>query len=904
MNKMFRTPWLALVFISVCLLSPVALAAGGAPGAPGAASFWTYAGKTGIGTSYEAYQDQQYRDGGPTGTISRVWFSIAQGIVTETAYGRIDRAQIRDMQFLITGHGFFDEEKRDTHHQTDYLYKDGAGRPLALSYRLVNTDKDGRYSIEKHLFTDPDRQTLFMHVVFTAHEDNVTPYLLINPHMKNTGRGDVAYVSHNYLNAREGYDRYLSVRSNIAFVKSSAGFVGVSDGWQDLNDNRVMDWTYEWADDGGGDVAMMAQLPTVNAGGTLTFDVAVGVGDSHFAALGQADGSLSEGYAALLAKYHGQGSAIGWEDYLSSLTGLPSLVATTTDNGRLLYVSAMVLKALEDKENAGALIASLSIPWGETVSADVDASGYRAVWPRDFYQCAMALLALGDTETPRVAFAYLRRVQVTAATPGNTGSTGWFLQKTRVNGELEWVKVQLDQTAMPIMLGWKLWKANILSDTEVAHWYAAMLKPAAEFLANGGIVRIQGHSYSVIPPGTELERWEEQHGHSPSTTAAVIAGLVVAADIARHVGDPGAAAWYEAKADIFAADVERIMFTTTGPHTGGATDGEYFLRITQNDDPNDGGPILASNGRRAMGEQYILDAGFLELVRYGVRDANDPFIDDSFAELDDVTLPENLKLKYVFRFDGPAGPDYPGWRRYGNDGYGEREDSGGNWVDANQPPDLQRGRVWPFLTGERGHYELERLKAGGGGTVTAAQLNALRQVYVRAMEHFANEGAMLPEQVWDGVGSNAAHGYALGEGTNSATPLAWTHAEYVKLVRSIADRNTWDSYAVVRDRYSTHGRARAVPQVFLRGTHNNWGVSAMRLVADHTWRIEGVIFAGVPEDRCKFDIYGDWSHNYGDQLPGDGTADRAGADIPVTAGPGSYTITFNDSTKAYLISKN
>ena len=94
-----------------------------------------------------------------------------------------------------------------------------------------------------------------------------------------------------------------------------------------------------------------------------------------------------------------------------------------------------------------------------------------------------------------------------------------------------------------------------------------------------------------------------------------------------------------------------------------------------------------------MGEQSILDAGFLELVRYGVRDANDPFIDDSFAELDDVTLPENLKLKYVFEFDGPAGPDYPGWRRYGNDGYGEREDSGGNWVDANQPPDLQRGRV-------------------------------------------------------------------------------------------------------------------------------------------------------------------------------------------------------------------
>ena len=78
----------------------------------------------------------------------------------------------------------------------------------------------------------------------------------------------------------------------------------------------------------------------------------------------------------------------------------------------------------------------------------------------------------------------------------------------------------------------------------------------------------------------------------------------------------------------------------------------------------------------------------------------------------------------------------------------------------------------------------------------------------------------------------------------------------------------------------------------------------MRLVADHTWRIEGVIFAGAPQDRCKFDIYGDWSHDYGDHLPGDGTADRTGADIPVTAGPGAYTITFNDSTNAYTINKN
>ena len=73
--------------------------------------------------------------------------------------------------------------------------------------------------------------------------------------------------------------------------------------------------------------------------------------------------------------------------------------------------------------------------------------------------------------------------------------------------------------------------------------------------------------------------------------------------------------------------------------------------------------------------------------------------------------------------------------------------------------------------------------------------------YVRAMEYFANESFMLPEQVWDGVGDNSTHNYVTGEGTNSATPLAWTHAEYIKLVKSLTDKNIWDSYSIVKARY-------------------------------------------------------------------------------------------------------
>ena len=888
--KYLRTTLYLVTAVSMYLMLPALVMAQGAPGASGATSVWTYAGKMGLGTSYETYVDKQYQDGGETGTISRVWFSIAQGIVTETAYGLIHDAQIKDLQFLVTGNGFFDEEKVDTESIVSYLHTDNQGRPLSLAYRIVNKDKQGKYQIEKHIFTDPNHQALFMRVIFTANEPGITPYLLVNPHMKNTGSADVAYVGPDYLNARQSMDSYMSVRSNLAFSKTSAGFVGTSDGYSDLADNDQMDWQYTWADDGGGNVAMMAQLPTQNMG-SITFDVVVGFGSSHAAAIAEADKALNDGYQAVLDAYNGTGAAVGWEDYLGRLSNLAAMRAMSTDDGKLLNVSAMVLKALEDKTHAGALIASLSVPWGDIKPADDFATGYRAVWPRDFYQCAMALLALGDTQTPLVSFEYLHKVQVTSTTPGNRGATGWFLQKTHVDGTLEWYQLQMDQTAMPIMLGWKLWKAGILSGSDLGHWYVTMLKPAAEFLANGGHIEINNDSYQVNPPWTRMERWEEQSGYSPSTTAAVITGLITAADIAKAVGDPGAADWYEKRADAFAAAVERNMFTTNGPHGNH----RYFLRISKNTDPNDGQKIDDSNGRPGRDERDILDPGFLELVRYGVRAADDSHILDSLPEIDDTGLSAELRVHYMLPC---AGISVPGWRRYGNDGYGERTRDGGAYLDKD---DSQRGRVWPFLTGERGHYELARSKAQNNGVITQTDLDKLKNTYVRAMECFANEGLMIPEQVWEGVGSNDTYHFVTGEGTDGATALAWSHAEYVKLLKSLSDTNIWDMYPIVQDRYGLQFD-HLFPQLYLRGTNNAWSSTRMELVDHNTWRITGVVFGRGSNERFKVDVNGDWSDNYGDNNK-DGIGDSFGADIMITQGPGTYTISFNDKTKGYTVSK-
>lgn len=765
----------AILLITSCTPkedSRVQLASGG----PGDPSFWTYAGKTGIGTSYEL---PDRPDEASTSPASRVWFSLARGMVTETAFGMIHEAQIKDIRLAVIGNGFVDFEDSDMDHKIEYLYTDDAGRPLSLAYKQTNTDKEQKYLIEKYIYTDPSSQSLVCRLRVESGEP-VTPVLIINPHMNNTGSLDSAFIDDTGWHATEKGLIYMSMNSSRPFEKATVGFAGSSGIISGLKQDSSLASTFQ-ATDGAGNVLLAGQWP---ASTSLTTDVVIGFGPQLNDADQAVRTTFERGLDNVLKEYNGENDGVGWEDYLATLDHLKALYPSTGDQGRLLNVSAMVLKAMEDKEHPGGLIASLSIPWGDSVSAEKSATGYRAVWPRDFYQCAMAYLALGDEKTPLQAFRYLKTVQVNDQTPGNEGATGWFLQKTVVNGDLEWVSVQMDQTAMPIMLGWKLWKKGILPADSLDYWYTELLHPAAEFLTHGGKISLDWNHVEITPPFTQQERWEEQAGYSPSTMAAIVTGLRCAADIARAVNKEEDASTYSAAADKFDHMIESTAYTTRGK----LGNGKYFIRISKNPNPNDHGLLGNSNGRTGMEEDKILDGGFLELVRYGIRRADDPVITNSVRMLDDTTLNDTLRVKYYFQ--SVDGKTYEGWRRYGNDGYGEDAGDGSNYGRMGS---LQRGRVWPFFTGEHGHYML-RLKSADG--LTAAEKQELIDRYVKAMEYFANEGMMLPEQVWDGVGSNDAHHYALGEGTSSATPLAWTHAEYIKLVRSISDGQVWDDYPV------------------------------------------------------------------------------------------------------------
>lgn len=769
-----------------------------APGAPGAASHWSYSGKTGIGTSYEQYTNGQYQDTGSTGKISKVWFSLAQGVLTETMFGLIHEAQIQEVQFYIKGDGFLHQEKNDTVSHIDYLDKDAQGRPLSLAYKIVNRDKAGRYEIEKHFFTDPDTNSLMMKVIFKSFAENITPYLYINPNMANTGPGDKAWREGNTWYAADG-KTHLAISTDATVAASTVGFEGVSDGLKDLASAGKLINKYSTTGDTTGNVAITLELPALKKGETKEWQFVLGFGNSKEESLAASSQTLSTGYEKVLANFNGKGDAIGWEDYLTSLPALEKLSAESTDGGKLLYASAMVLKAQEDKTYAGGVIASLSNPWGDTASADKAQTGYKAVWPRDFYQVTMAMLALGDKITPKVAFEYLEHVQTSDKTPGYSGTPGWFLQKTHVDGQTEWVGVQLDQTAMPIMLGWRLWKEGALSDAEMLEWYNKMLKPAANFLTDGGTVSIDWlKNVKINPPKSIQERWEEQPGYSPSTTAAIISGLVAASDMAKLAKDESAAKRYLAAADKYSKNLEKNLYTTNGLLNKAPSDGHYYLRISENENPNDHALLEERNGQANVNESEVVDGGFLELVRYGVRSPLNKEIQDTLPEMDDTSLPDAVRVKYEFSFAGVDGK-IPGWRRYGKDGYGEDTIAGRGYNATGTSLPEGRGRVWPIFSGERGHYELAKAKASG--KLNAESINTLRNTYVKGMELFANEGYMIPEQVWDGVGNNDTYNYTAGEGTNSATPLAWSHAEYVKLLRSYADKKVWDNNASTSARY-------------------------------------------------------------------------------------------------------
>jgi glucoamylase len=699
-------------------------ASGNAPGAPGIEPRWTSSAKSAIGTALRA--------------SSRVWFTLSHGIFNEVYYPRIDQACLRDLGLLVSdGHTFVSEEKRDTISRVEWIE---SGVP---AFRITNDSRDGRYRIVKEIIADPHRDAVLQQTRFeglAGSERHV--YVLLAPHITNRGWGNTAWTG-DYKGVpmlfAERNGTCLAVACTPDWKQGSAGFVGVSDGWQDVTAHKAMTWAYPRAENGN--VALIGEVDLDAGDGT--FLVALAFGSSAAEAGHRARASLLAGFPSAFADY-----VRDWQDWLARLD--PVVAAEGTDGGYALRRSIAVLRCHEEKRLPGAMIASLSIPWGEH-KGDEDLGGYHLVWPRDLVESASALVAVGAYDDARRVLDYLRVTQ---------SANGSWPQNMWVSGESYWHGIQLDETAFPILLFDLLFRHGQL-DPDACRGFWPMIRHAARFIASNG-------------PSSEQDRWEENAGLSPFTMAAEIAALLAAADCADRHQEQETGRYLRETADAWNDTIDACLYvrgTALARQVG--VDG-YFVRVTPVDTADAaspaGGFVPIKNRPWPAADvpaEEIVSPDALALVRFGLRAADDPRILDTIRVVDAL-----LKVEL---------PQGPGWRRYNGDGYGEHAD--GRPFDGTGI-----GRAWPLLTGERAHYEL-----AAGRPEEARRLLA-------SLEACRSDGGLIPEQVWDAA-DLPEQGLFRGRPSGSAMPLVWAHAEHVKLARSLREGRVFDCPSHTHQRY-------------------------------------------------------------------------------------------------------
>jgi len=669
---------------------------------------------------------------------SRVWFTLSHGILNEVYYPRVDQACTRDQGLLVTdGHLFFSEEKRHTLFQIGQLAK---GVP---AYRLVNTCAQGRSRIEKEVLSDPYRYVVLQKVHYEPLQDTLADYHLyglLSPHLANFGNGNTGWMG-DYKGfpmlfaERNGYA--LAFACSVPWSRMSVGFVGFSDGWQDLSKNFQMTWNYERAENGNIALTGEIALPTCQG----DFLLALGFGEIWTEAGQQALSSLLDGFDLAKKEYLRH-----WENWQSNLLPLDD----PSREKDLYRTSTAVLRTHESKSFLGGIIASLSIPWGFT-KGDEDLGGYHLVWPRDLVETACALLAAGAVSD---ATRVLRYLEVTQEADGHWAQNLWL------DGRPYWSGQQMDETSFPILLVDVLRREASSELGDLARWWP-MVRRAAGFILRNGPVTLQ-------------DRWEEDAGYSPFTLATEIAALLAAADLADYVGESAIATYVRETADSWNDNIERWVYTTGGDLCAQLGVEGYYVRLAPPDSDGASSPLqgFVPIKNRPPGEStakaaHLISPDSLALVRFGLRAPDDPRILNTVKVLDEVV---RVRL-----------PQGPCWYRYNGDGYGEHAD--GSPFDGTGV-----GRPWPLLAGERAHYEL------------AAGRKDVAEALLRVMEGSTDESGLIPEQVWDSDDIPALELFR-GKSTGSARPLVWAHAEYVKLCRSLREGKIFDRPPQTVERY-------------------------------------------------------------------------------------------------------
>jgi glucoamylase len=751
------------------MLAPSLAAAATAPGAPGSESYFDLARKDCVGTARN--------------TTSRVWFTVADGVLSDTYWPNVDATNVHTLQYVVTdGSSFTDLQTRD---MTYRVVPD----PTGMSCTIVASNAAHHYSIRTTYIADPARDAVLMRTRFSGPSGDQV-YVRLDPLAggtggggnKNSGGNTASLVGSVPVDANTNTDTdatnrdyavatFEALQASHGFGSESVGFADTaSDGLTMLDDAHALTTSYDSAPDGH--VTLTAQLQLRNGRANL----ALGFGTTQPAAIAAAGDSVHQRFGDARSAYEAQ-----WQRYDSSLRRPAQRLGTAADQA--YYASVNVVKASEDKQFPGAIAAGLDSPWGQSVPAGNPGNNgaphyfgsYREVFARDLYEAFTGLLVAGDVRTAQDATLFLfdRQQQSDGSMPRNSLENGKPAPDT---GGL-----QLDETSYPILMDWQ---SGLAHDGSL---YRNHVIPAADFLIAHG-------------PSDGVERWEEQSGYSPSTISAEIAGLTAAANIATVNHDPAHARLYQATADHFARSIKSWTVTTTGPYAP-----RYFIRVSRTGDPDAAISYGLGNGSITADQRSIVDAGFLELVRLGILPAGDPDIRASLAVIDNTIERQTATG--------------PGFYRYGTsalgseDGYGDcfEPDStscsptGAPWA----PTGTGSGHLWPVLSDERAEYDLSAGQTGSARSLLDAMLN------------MTSGQGLEPEQVWEDpnlaaspFGSDpatASIGFTDGKPAGSASPLTWAQATVARLTIDLGAGRIVETPGIVSDRYVAHGMPGALP---------------------------------------------------------------------------------------------
>jgi len=708
-------------------------------------------------------------------TASKVWFTVANGVLSDVYYPTADNTNVETLQYIVTdGVTFTDLQARDM------TYAVSAPDSRSLVCRVTSTAKSGRYQITTDYLTDPSRNTVLMHSSFVPLSGTLSNYHLYvryDPSINGNGGGGSANGGGDtgVIDTTTGHDVpvafdtrttsqaanrtyavpvYSALDASTPFTQVSNGFAGAgSDGQVQLDATHALGASYDSASNGN-----LVQTTQVDLSSGGDFSLALGFGTTQGDAVMAAEGTLGAPFGQVRKAFNA-----GWHAYDAGLIAPPARIAgLTPPQWRQLvdeyYMSANVVKASEDETFPGAIVASLASPWGQAISAgdpnNLFFGSYREVFARDLYEAWTGLMVDGDLQTARDALDFLFNRQQLA--------DGSMPRNSLLNGKVapDSFGSQLDEAAYPLIM------ASQLGMTD-ATTYQNHVRPAIDFLIAHG-------------PAFGVERWEEQSGYSPSTIAAEVAGLIAGASLADANGDTQTARIARGAADDWQRSLPGWAVTSSGPLAAHP----YYIRLSKNGDPNSAFVYNVGNGGPNLDQRSVIDQGFLEMVRLGLTSPSDPTIAESLPVVD-----------ATIKTDTSTGA---GFHRYNGDGYGDRSSDGRPWAPSGQGT----GHLWPVLGGERGEYEI-----ANGSTASAL-------MRLQAMQAGASGVGLIPEQVWENpdlaaspFGSDpttASIGFRNGSAAGSASPLTWSAAQYVRLMRDLAAGRILEQPADTANRYVAH----------------------------------------------------------------------------------------------------